>query len=79
MARYAGDHRIRTLSCAEQFRVMAFAQRTYREGLCDIEICLAAQQTKLYHMGMGDAVARSTLARANELRDWRITPTSRND
>ena len=70
--RYGGDHRIRTLSCAEQFRVMAFAQLTYRESLRDIEVCLAAQAGKLYHMGIGEPVARSTLADANELRDWRI-------
>ena len=70
--RYAGDHRIRTLSCAEQFRVMAFAQLTYRESLRDIEACLAAQAGKLYHRGIGEAVARSTLADANEVRDWRI-------
>jgi len=70
--RYGGDRRIRTLSCAEQFRVMAFAQLTYRESLRDIEVCLAAQAGKLYHMGIGEAVARSTLADANELRDWRI-------
>ena len=70
--RYAGDHRIPTLSCAEQFRLMAFAQLTYRESLRDIEACLAAQAGKLYHMGIGEAVARSTLADANEGRDWRI-------
>src|SRR3990167_8357172 len=66
--RYAGDHRIRTLSCAEQFRIMAFAQLTYRESLRDIEACLAAQAGKLYHMGIGEAVARSTLARAQAKR-----------
>jgi hypothetical protein len=70
--RYAGDHRVRTLSCAEQFRIMAFAQLTYRESLRDIEACLAVQAGKLYHMGIGEAVARSTLADANEVRDWRI-------
>jgi hypothetical protein len=70
--RYGGDHRIRKLSCAEQFRVMAFAQLTYRESLRDIEVCLAAQAGKLYHMGIAEPVARSTLADANELRDWRI-------
>jgi len=70
--RYGGDHRIRTLSCAEQFRVMAFAQLTYRESLRDIEVCLAAQAGKLYHMGIAEPVARSTLADANELRDWHI-------
>lgn len=72
VARYGGDHRVRTLSCAEQFRVMAFAQLTYRESLRDIETCLSAQASKLYHMGIREAVARSTLADANELRDWRI-------
>ena len=70
--RYGGNHRIRTLSCAEQFRVMAFAQLTYRESLRDIEVCLAAQAGKLYHMGIAEPVARSTLADANELRNWRI-------
>ena len=64
--RYSGDYRTRSLSCAEQFRVMAFAQLTYRESLRDIEVCLAAQAGKLYHMGIGAAVARSTLADANE-------------
>ncbi len=72
VARYGADHRIRTLSCADQFRVMAFAQLTYRESLRDIEACLSAQADKLYHMGIREAVARSTLARANELRDWRV-------
>jgi hypothetical protein len=70
--RYGGDHRTRSLSCAEQFRVMAFAQLTYRESLRDIEVCLGAQAGKLYHMGISAAVARSTLADANESRDWRI-------
>ena len=70
--RYGGDHRTRSLSCAEQFRIMAFAQLTYRESLRDIEVCLAAQAGKLYHMGISAAVARSTLADANESRDWRI-------
>ena len=72
VTRYGGDYRARTLSCAEQFRVMAFAQLTYRESLRDIEVCLAAQQAKLYHMGIREPVARATLAKANELRDWRI-------
>jgi hypothetical protein len=57
--RYGGDHRTRSLSCAEQFRVMAFAQLTYRESLRDIEVCLAAQAGKLYHMGS----VRRSLAR----------------
>lgn len=72
VARYRGDHRIRTLSCAEQFRCMAFAQLTYRESLRDIEACLSAQASKLYHMGFRQPVSRSTLADANEARDWRI-------
>ena len=70
--RYRGDHRVRTLRCAEQFRCMAFAQLTYRESLRDIEACLSAQRDKLYHMGLRQAVSRSTLADANESRDWRI-------
>ena len=70
--RYRGDHRSRVLSCAEQFRVMAFAQLTFRESLRDIEVCLAAQSTKLYDMGLREPIKRSTLADANEGRDWRI-------
>ena len=70
--RYDGDRAIRTLSCAEQFRVMAFAQLTYRESLRDIEACLSAQSAKLYHMGFREPVRRSTLADANASRDWRI-------
>jgi transposase len=70
--RYGGDLRVRTLSCAEQYRAMAFAQLTYRESLRDIETCLSAQTAKLYHMGFRDPVRRSTLADANESRDWRI-------
>lgn len=70
--RYDADHRVRTLSCADQLRIMAFAQLSYRESLRDIEACLAAQANKLYHMGIAQAVARSTLADANERRDWRI-------
>jgi transposase len=70
--RYRGDARVRTLSCAEQFRVMAFAQLTWRESLRDIETCLSVQASKLYHMGFREPVRRSTLADANEARDWRI-------
>lgn len=70
--RYAGNHRVRTLSCAEQFRALAFAQLTYRESLRDIETCLSAQADKLYHMGFRQPVKRSTLADANETRNWRI-------
>jgi hypothetical protein len=72
VARYGGDKGVRTLNCAEQFRVMAFAQLTYRESLRDIETCLSAQAAKLYHMGFREPVRRSTLADANESRDWRI-------
>src|SRR6202045_2665141 len=72
VARYDGDARVRTLHCAEQYRAMAFAQLTYRESLRDIEVCLSAQASKLYHMGFREPVRRSTLADANELRDWRI-------
>jgi hypothetical protein len=72
VARHGGDKGVRTLTCAEQFRAMAFAQLTYRESLRDIEACLQAQAAKLYHMGFREPVARSTLADANESRDWRI-------
>jgi hypothetical protein len=72
VARHRGDHRVRTLTCAEQFRCMAFAQLTFRESLRDIESCLSAQPAKLYHMGFRHPISRSTLADANESRDWRI-------
>ena len=72
VSRYQGDYRIRTLPCAEHFRVLAFAQLTYRASLRDIEACLSAQSAKLYHMGIRSPVKRSTLADANERRDWRI-------
>jgi len=72
VARYDGDVRVRTLCSAEQYRAMAFAQLTYRESLRDIEVCLSAQASKLYHMGFRQQVRRSTLADANETRDWRI-------
>ena len=70
--RYGGNYRVRTLPCTDQFRILAFAQLTYRESLRDIEACLAAQSAKLYHMGIRTTVKRSTLADANEKRDWRI-------
>jgi hypothetical protein len=70
--RYGGDHRVREFSCAHQFRCMAFAQLTYRESLRDLATCLRAQSAKLYHLGLRGTVARSTLADANEARDWRI-------
>jgi len=72
VARYGGDHRVRNFSCTEQFRAMAFAQLTFRESLRDIEACLRAQPAKLYAMGFRAPVHRSTLAEANESRDWRI-------
>src|SRR6516162_8046102 len=72
VARYGGDARVRTLYCTEQYRAMAFAQLTYRESLRDIEVCLSAQASKLYHMGFREPVRRSTLADANATRDWRI-------
>ena len=72
VARYDGDSGVRTLSCGEQYRAMAFAQLTYRESLRDIETCLAVQASKLYHMGFSEPVRRSTLADANESRDWHI-------
>jgi len=70
--RHGGNSGVRTLSCAEQFRAMAFAQLTWRESLRDIESCLSANASKLYAMGFRSAVKRSTLADANESRDWRI-------
>src|SRR5208283_3820714 len=72
VARYEGNRAVRKLSCAAQYQIMAFAQLTYRESLRDIEACLSAQTAKLYHMGLREPVRRSTLADANELRDWRI-------
>src|SRR3954449_3680867 len=72
VSRYGGDRAVRTLPCTEQFRAMAFAQLTYRESLRDIEACLSAQAHKLYHIGFRQPVHRSTLADANEARDWRI-------
>jgi hypothetical protein len=70
--RHKGDAGVRTLSCADLFRIMAFAQLTWRESLRDIEACLAANQAKLFHMGIKMPPARSTLADALERRDWRI-------
>ena len=72
VARHGGDSGVRSLSCTEQFRAMAFAQLTYRESLRDIEICLQANQKKLYGMGFCSPIRRSTLADANERRDWQI-------
>jgi Domain of unknown function (DUF4372)/Transposase DDE domain len=72
VARYGGDRKVRRFTCLDQYLCMAFAQFTYRESLRDVEACLRAQRNKLYHMGISNAVSRSTLADANETRDWRI-------
>jgi hypothetical protein len=72
VARYHGDHSVQTFPCSEQYRAMAFAQLTFRESLRDIEACLSGQPAKLLHMGFRGPVRRSTLADANEVRDWRI-------
>ena len=72
VARYRGDRYAKNFSCWDQYLAMAFAQLTYRESLRDIETCLGAVGSKLYHMGFRTSVARSTLADANESRDWRI-------
>ena len=70
--RYLGDHKVKEFRCSDQFRVMSFAQLTYRESLRDIEACLRAVRPKLYHMGIHSTVSRNNLAHANERRDWRI-------
>ena len=72
VARYQGDYKVKAFKCAEHFRVMAFAQLTYRESLRDIEACLRAMSSRLYHMGIRSTVSRNNLAHANETRDWRI-------
>ena len=72
VARYRGQYRVRSFSCWDQFLSMAFAQLTYRESLRDIETCLRALGGKLYHLGIRGHISRSTLADANETRDWRI-------
>ena len=72
VARYGGDRRLREFSCWDQYLTMVFAQLTYRESLRDIEACLRSLQGKLYHLGFRGHVSRSTLADANENRDWRI-------
>jgi len=71
--KYKGDFNVKTFSCLDQFLCMAFAQITHRESLRDIEICLRSQNKKLYHMGIRGRVSKSTLAEANEKRDWRIS------
>lgn len=72
VARYDADYRLRRFSCWDQFLSMAFAQLTYRESLRDIEACLRSSPTRLYHLGIRGQVSRSTLADANERRDWRV-------
>jgi len=72
VSRYQGNRHMKSFSCLDQYFCMAFAQLTYRESLRDVEACLRAQQSKLYHMGIRGWVSRSTLADANEKRDWRI-------
>ena len=70
--RYQGNYKLKSFSCWDQFLCMAFAQLTHRESLRDIEACLRANQTKLYHLGIRGRVSRNTLAHANSVRDWRI-------
>lgn len=72
VARYKGEYKVQNFTCLDQFLCMAFAQLTYRESLRDIEVCLRGNWSKLYHMGIRSRVAKSTLADANESRDWRI-------
>lgn len=72
VTRYRGTFKVKSFSCLDQFLCMAFAQLTFRESLRDIEVCLRAQSSKLYHLGIRSAVARNTLAHANAVRDWRI-------
>ncbi|TKB09597.1 IS4 family transposase [Desulforhopalus sp. IMCC35007] len=72
VAKYKGDFKVKKFSCFDQFLCMAFAQITHRESLRDIEICLRSQNKKLYHMGIRGKISKSTLADANERRDWRI-------
>ena len=72
VARHRGEHKVKRFSCFDQYLCMAFAQLTYRESLRDIEACLRAQASKLYHMGIRSQVARNALANANATRDWRI-------
>ncbi len=70
--KYRGHHKVKTFSCIDQFYCMVFAQLTYSSSLRDIEACLRARQNKLYHMGFRGHISRSTLAKANENRNWRI-------
>lgn len=72
VARYSGNHRMKSFSCLDQFFAMSFAQLTHRESLRDIETCFRVAEKKLYHSGLRSRVTKSTLADANENRDWRI-------
>jgi hemolysin activation/secretion protein len=72
VSRYDGNYRVRTLTCAEHFRILAFAQLTYRESLRDIGASLSVQANKLYHMGIREPISRFTLADVNANRDWPI-------
>ena len=72
VARHRGEHKVKRFSCLDQYLCMAFAQLTYRESLRDIEACLRAQASKLYHLGIRSQISRNTLANANATRDWRI-------
>jgi len=70
--RYRGDHNVQTFNCSDYFRVMAFAQLTYRESLRDIVACLNAVPEKMYHMGIRSGISRNNLSNATKQRDWRI-------
>lgn len=70
--RYQGNHQVKSFSCLDQYLCMAFAQLIYRESLQDIEACFHSRREKLYHLGIRGGISRSTLAEANEKRDWRI-------
>ncbi len=72
VTRYQGDYKVKDFFCSEHFRVMAFAQLTYRESLRDIEVCLKSIGTRRYHMGIRSTVSRNNLSHANDSRDWRI-------
>jgi hypothetical protein len=70
--RYRGEYKVQRFSCLDQFLSLAFAQLTYRESLRDLEACLRSMPARVYHMGFRSQISRSTLATANEQRDWRI-------
>lgn len=72
VVRYRSEHKVKSFTCLDQYLCMAFVQLTYRESLRDIEACLRAQSNKLYHLGIHGRISRSTLADANEIRDWRL-------